>query len=285
MVQDGAADPEKGAIASVDDVGASVSKAPANQSPLAKLPVPALIALSIVSSVSLIIVNKLVMHDYHFNYVLVLTTFHFICTSAAMHILAAARVFEAATHVPRNGALKMAGAGAASIVFMNLSLRFNSVGTYQMLKLAVIPCAMVLACHLEGARYSAKRIASLVVLLAGVGIATVTDVQLSMVGLVLGAIAVFSTALAQTWMKTKQKEFGVDPMQMLHAVAPWQALVTGVPALVLETDVLTHSFRDTEILLILISGVIAVSVNLASMGLIGRTSPVVYQVRNSVCGR
>lgn len=241
------------------------------------VPVKFIIVASVVSSVSLIIVNKAIMKNYNFHFVLCLTAFHFLCTSAAMKLLALNKVFEPQS-MPTVEAVKMAAAGVGSIVFMNLSLSYNSVGTYQMMKLAVIPCAMVLSYLAKGTTYSTKRMASLAVLLFGVAIATVNDVELRFSGLMFGIVAVLTTALFQTWQGTKQKEFNMSPMQLLLAVAPYQALITGVLAVGIESDVVNHTFQDAEVLLICVSGSVAVSVNLCSMGLIGKTSAVVYQV-------
>ena len=248
------------------------------EAPFAGPSVPVIIGMSILSSVSLIMVNKVVMKSFGFQFVLTLTTFHFLCTWGAMAVLAASKVFKAADHVPVVSRATIAAAGVLSIVFMNLSLKYNSVGSYQMFKLACIPCVMVIQYVSDGTMYSGKRMLSLVVLLAGVAFATVHDVELRTIGLVMGVIAVLATSRFQTWQGSKQREFAVNPMQLLHLVAPWQALITGVAAIVMEGDVINHNFQDVEVLLIFVSGAVAISVNLCSMGLIGKTSAVVYQV-------
>ena len=240
---------------------------------------PAIIGMSIASSVSLILVNKVIIHSFGFKFVMALTTLHFVCTWAGMEVVAAAKVFTPCTTMPTSAQVSVAAAGVLSIVFMNLSLRFNSVGTYQMFKLACIPCVMVIQYLQSGVLYSAKRMASLAVLLLGVGIATVADVEMQAVGLVMGVIAVVTTSRFQTWQGSKQKQYGVSPMQLLHLVAKWQALITFVAACIFEPDVLSHNFESMEVLMILVSGGIAISVNLCSMGLIGKTNAVVYQVR------
>lgn len=64
-----------------------------------------------------------------------------------------------------------------SIASLNLALGYNSVGFYQMAKLAVIPVTVLIHTTLYGKRYSLQVKLSLGLLLLGVGIATVTDVQ------------------------------------------------------------------------------------------------------------
>lgn len=154
-----------------------------------------------------------------------------------------------------------------------------------MMKLLVVPCAMFINYTQQGTTYSAQVKMALMVLLVGVGIATVTDVELQLVGFVMGILSVVSTAQFQVWQGSKQKELGVASVQLTHLLAPYQAAITGLAALVFERDVVHHSFRGTEVLLIVISGGVAVSVNLCSMGLIGRTSAIVYQVHTPrFCG-
>ena len=57
-------------------------------------------------------------------------------------------------------------------------------------------------------------ILALFILLAGVGVATVTDVELRPVGMCWGVLAVSTTAVFQIWQGTKQKEFGVSATQL-----------------------------------------------------------------------
>ncbi|GKB63561.1 hypothetical protein Tco_0919747 [Tanacetum coccineum] len=69
-----------------------------------------------------------------------------------------------------------------SIGLLNLCLGFNSVGFYQMTKLAIIPCTVLLETLFFSKQFSKKVRFSLAVLLLGVGIATVTDLQLNLLG-------------------------------------------------------------------------------------------------------
>lgn len=45
--------------------------------------------------------------------------------------------------MPSSEAFKIAAAGVGSIGFMNISLNLNSVGFYQITKLAIVPCTLV----------------------------------------------------------------------------------------------------------------------------------------------
>lgn len=56
-----------------------------------------------------------------------------------------------------------------SIGFLNLSLGFNSVGFYQMTKLAIIPCTVFIQTSFYGKVFSTRVKAALAVLLGGGG--------------------------------------------------------------------------------------------------------------------
>jgi solute carrier family 35 protein E3 len=84
-----------------------------------------------------------------------------------------------------------------SIGLLNLSLGFNSVGFYQMTKLAIIPCTVILETLFFRKKFSRNIKLSLSVLLVGVGVATVTDLQLNTVGSVLSLLAIITTCIAQ----------------------------------------------------------------------------------------
>ena len=240
-----------------------------------------IILLSIASSVCLILVNKAVMKTYRFGFVFSLTTAHFLCMWGALEGCARAGVFAAAA-IPaaagRHAGWLVGAMGVGSIAFMNFSLNANTVGTYQMLKLLVIPA--VLAIEYAGAGKVQPRpvVASLAVLLGGVGFATVTDVELSAWGMLWGAFAVMATAQFNIWQGSKQKEWGLSSTQLTHALAPYMAAVTGVAAVFFDctgpSNIFEHKFVSTEVFLIGFSCAVATSVNLCSMGLIGRTSAV-----------
>merc|ERR1719454_2424192 len=78
---------------------------------------------------------------------------------------------------------KVAGAAFSSIGFMNLSLNANSIGFYQVTKLTVVPVTLAIN-SLAYANYTTTKVKiSLFILLAGVGVATVSEVHLKPLGL------------------------------------------------------------------------------------------------------
>lgn len=66
-------------------------------------------------------------------------------------------------------------------------------------------------------RVSLELLGSLVGILFGVGMATVTDFQVNALGSLVGLIAVISTAQFQLWQGSKQAEYGLNAVQITGA--------------------------------------------------------------------
>merc|ERR1719409_2460421 len=136
--------------------------------------------------------------------------------------------------MPFADSFRMAAAGVGSIGFMNISLHLNSVGFYQITKLAIVPATLAAQSLLFGVSTSTKIKLSLSILLLGLGLATVTDVQLNAPGFVIGLLAVLTTTIFQLWQGSKQKEYELSGVQLQAAVSAWQALQSLAAALALE---------------------------------------------------
>ncbi|RXI04083.1 hypothetical protein DVH24_038357 [Malus domestica] len=125
-----------------------------------------------------------------------LTSWHLLVTFCSLHVALWMNFFE---HKPFD-ARSVMGFGilnGISIGLLNLSLGFNSVGFYQMTKLAIIPCTVFLETLFFKKKFSRSVQFSLSILLLGVGVATVTDLQLNALGSFLSLLAVLTTCVAQ----------------------------------------------------------------------------------------
>ena len=68
---------------------------------------------------------------------------------------------------------------------------------FQIAKLSIIPTVCVLEALINGKTYSSEVQASVVVVVLGVGICTITDVSVNAVGFITAAIAVLATSVQQ----------------------------------------------------------------------------------------
>ncbi|KAJ6745116.1 SOLUTE CARRIER FAMILY 35 [Salix purpurea] len=240
------------------------------------------LSLSVVSSVSIVICNKALISTLGFTFATTLTSWHLLVTFCSLHVALWMKLFE---HKPFDARAVM-GFGilnGISIGLLNLSLGFNSVGFYQMTKLAIIPCTVLLETLFFRKQFSRSIQLSLTILLMGVGIATVTDLQLNVLGSVLSLLAVLTTCVAQIMTNTIQKKFKVSSTQLLYQSCPYQALTLFIVGPFLDgllTNKNVFAFKYTPLVLffIVLSCLISVSVNFSTFLVIGKTSPVTYQV-------
>lgn len=170
--------------------------------------------------------------------------------------------------------LQFAALNGLSVATLNLALGLNSVGFYQMAKLAVIPVTVMIHTFVYKKLYSTGVKLSLLVLLLGVGIATVTDIQLNLIGSVVAIIAVLSAALSQILTHDLQKAFGLSSTQLLHNASPLMAVflfAVGIPAdrAFAGGTFLEYQYTQNSRLFLLLSCSTAIAVNLASFLVIG----------------
>ncbi|XP_059630449.1 UDP-rhamnose/UDP-galactose transporter 6 isoform X2 [Cornus florida] len=151
---------------------------------------------NVVTSVGIIIVNKALMATYGFSFATTLTGLHFATTTLMTSFLRWLGYIQA-SHLPLPELLRFVLFANFSIVGMNVSLMWNSVGFYQIAKLSMIPVSCLLEVVLDKIRYSRDTKLSITVVLLGVAVCTVTDVSVNAKGFIAAFIAVWSTALQQ----------------------------------------------------------------------------------------
>ncbi|CAK9143256.1 unnamed protein product [Ilex paraguariensis] len=153
----------------------------------------------------------------------------------------------------------------------------------KMTKLAIIPFTVLLETVFLKKQFSQKIKLSLLLLLLGVGIASITDLQLNFVGTILSLLAIVTTCVGQILTNTIQKRLNVSSTQLLYQSAPFQAailFVSGPPVdqFLTKQNVFSHNYTPIVLGFIILSCLIAVSVNFSTFLVIGKTSPVTYQV-------
>ncbi|KAB2607222.1 membrane protein [Pyrus ussuriensis x Pyrus communis] len=240
------------------------------------------LSLSVVSSVSIVICNKALISTLGFTFATTLTSWHLLVTFCSLHMALWMKFFE---HKPFDASSVM-GFGilnGISIGLLNLSLGFNSVGFYQMTKLAIIPCTVLLETLFFKKKFSRSVQFSLSILLLGVGVATVTDLQLNALGSFLSLLAVLTTCVAQIMTNTIQKKFKVSSTQLLYQSCPYQAITLFVigpflDGLLTNQNVFSFAYTPQVLFFIVLSCLISVSVNFSTFLVIGKTSAVTYQV-------
>ncbi|XP_051118219.1 UDP-rhamnose/UDP-galactose transporter 2-like [Andrographis paniculata] len=241
-------------------------------------------AMNVISSVGIIMANKQLMSSsgYAFSFATTLTGFHFAVT-ALVGMISNATGLSAAKHVPLWELIWFSIVANMSIAGMNFSLMLNSVGFYQISKLSMIPVVCVMEWILHNKKYTNEVKMSVVVVVIGVGVCTVTDVKVNAKGFICACVAVFSTSLQQISIGSLQKKYSIGSFELLSRTAPIQAgslLVLGpiVDYFLSQKLILDYSFTFGTILFILLSCSLAVFCNVSQYLCIGRFSAVSFQV-------
>ena len=246
------------------------------------VPVPVLILLSIMGSTTLILTNKQIMSIYGFGFPTFLTAYHFILTYSLLNIMGAMGLFQRTKNVPQVSAWSIAFWGVLSLVAMNFNLKVNSIGFYQISKLCNIPCMVIYKYFFLKQTTPFNTLGALAILLVGLSIFSVNDVQFSILGTIIAAVAVVSTTIYQTQTQTMQKQFGVSGVQLNHAIGIQRFVMGIIAAFAIEAhgnnNIFNHDFKQKEVLMILGTGFLALMGNVVGFSLIGKAGPITFQV-------
>ncbi|RYQ84783.1 hypothetical protein Ahy_B10g104262 isoform A [Arachis hypogaea] len=237
---------------------------------------------NVVTSVGIILVNKALMATYGFSFATTLTGLHFVTTTLLTTILKSLGYIQSA-HLQSSDIIKFVLFANFSIVGMNVSLMWNSVGFYQIAKLSMIPVSCFLEVVFDNVRYSRDTKLSILLVLLGVAVCTVTDVSVNAKGFIAAVVGVWSTALQQYYVHYLQRKYSIGSFNLLGQTAPAQAaslLLVG-PFLdywLTSKRVDAYGYSLTSILFIILSCSIAVGTNLSQFICIGRFTAVSFQV-------
>ncbi|OVA09183.1 Triose-phosphate transporter domain [Macleaya cordata] len=237
---------------------------------------------NVVTSVGIIIVNKALMATYGFSFATTLTGLHFATTTLMTAVLRWLGYIQP-SHLPLSELLKFMFFANFSIVGMNVSLMWNSVGFYQIAKLSMIPVSCFLEVILDKIRYSRDTKLSIALVLLGVSVCTVTDVSVNSKGFLAALVAVWSTSLQQYYVHYLQRKYSLGSFNLLGHTAPAQAaslLLLG-PFLdfwMTNKRVDAYDYNVVSVFFIILSCTIAVGTNLSQFICIGRFTAVSFQV-------
>lgn len=162
-------------------------------------------------------------------------------------------------------------------------------------QIAIAPTVMALEFLMHGKKATLRVTLSVVVVCAGVTVATVTDsvAVKNMGGLAVGLSSVVVTALYQIWAGSKQKELQANSSQLLLAYTPQAMglLVIMVPMLdkigfgdPAPDTVLGYSYTTAAVAAILLSAVLGILVSLSTFLVIGALSSLTYNIVGEACG-
>ncbi|TRY85306.1 hypothetical protein DNTS_034064 [Danionella cerebrum] len=198
---------------------------------------------NLLSSICIVFINKWIYVHYGFPN-MTLTLIHFVVTWLGLFVCQKMDIFSPKSLRPSK-ILLLALSFCGFVVFTNLSLQNNTIGTYQLAKVMTTPVIILIQTIYYRKTFSTK-------------------IKLTL------------------WVGTKQHELQVNSMQLLYYQAPMSSafllvLVPFYEPLTGEGGIFgPWSFQ--ALVMVLLSGVIAFMVNLSIYWIIGNTSPVTYNM-------
>ncbi|RVW28503.1 Nucleotide-sugar uncharacterized transporter 2 [Vitis vinifera] len=152
----------------------------------------------------------LVLGRVGFNYPIFLTFIHYTLSWLLMAILNALSMLPAAPpskSTPFSSLLSLGIVMSLSNGLANVSLKYNSVGFYQMAKIAVTPTIVLAEFILFAKRVSCQKVLALTVVSIGVAVATVTDLQFHFFGACIALAWIIPSAVNKIlWSNLQQQE-------------------------------------------------------------------------------
>ena len=242
----------------------------------------AYMALNFCASVGIININKLVFGVYGFKYSTLLTGVHFVFTFLGLCVCQQLGMFTVKL-VPIRKVIPLCIAFVGFVVFNNLSLQYNSIGFYQLMKVLTTPAIVALQFFFYQVNVHPKLQAALVPVCVGVYLATSSDVEVNFWGTFHALMGIVTTSFYQIWVKKEQQDLALDSYQLLFLQAPLSAVMVFLLSFYFEpvsgpAGWLEFEYTIPSVVAILASSTIAFLVNLSIFLVIGKTSPVAYNV-------
>ncbi|KAK4537518.1 hypothetical protein CDCA_CDCA12G3543 [Cyanidium caldarium] len=241
------------------------------------------IGFNFLSSVGIVTLNKRVFLA-GFSFATTLTCWHYVATTLGVYLLSLLGLFRVKRLDWRKCA-RLALGNLSFVVFSNLSLQYNSVAFYQLMKHLSTPVVIFIEVFFYHQKFEWALVRSLLVMVVGMIVTFATDFNLNVLGTLYALASVAASGCYAVWAGSLQRELDADPLQLQLYVAPMVAAM--IAPLALFTDVwgaqsdanlLVYPFTVERARLLLSSGAVALCVNVSVFMVIGYTSSVTYCV-------
>ncbi|KAK2431986.1 hypothetical protein P8452_45037 [Trifolium repens] len=174
-------------------------------------------------AVSIIMANKLVMGRVGFNFPIFLTFVHYITAWILLAIFKALSVLPVSPPsktTPFSSIFALGAVMAFASGLANTSLKYNSVGFYQMAKIAVTPTIVLAEFILFRKTISSKKVMALAAVSAGVAVATVSDLEFNLFGAIVAIIWIIPSAINKILWSTLQQQGNWTALALMWKTTP-----------------------------------------------------------------
>jgi len=228
-------------------------------------------ATNILSSIAIIFLNKYIFSHCQIK-TMTLTAIHMIFTSLGLFLCLKFHTFTRKS-VPIIKVLPLSISYCAFVVFTNLSLEYNTIGTYQLFKVLTTPVVALISWQYYKTKYSRMVILTLIPVVIGVCTHSVNDIKLTIFGTIIASIGVLAASLYQVWVGERLKDLEMNSQQLLFYQAPLSAILLIPFIFYMETlpSYDTNEEQRNAITAVIASGIVAFAVNLSVYWVIKNT--------------
>ncbi|ESW10746.1 hypothetical protein PHAVU_009G234300 [Phaseolus vulgaris] len=161
-------------------------------------------------AVGIIFMNKMVLQTVKFKFPILLTLIHYVVSWFFMALLKAFSLLPASPSSKSTRLSTLFTLGfvmSLSTGLANVSLKYNSIGFYQMAKIAVTPSIVFAEFVLYRKKVSFPKTLALTVVSIGIAVATVTDLQFHVFGACVALAWIVPSAVNKIlWSRLQQQE-------------------------------------------------------------------------------
>ncbi|KAK9039372.1 hypothetical protein V6N11_014575 [Hibiscus sabdariffa] len=169
----------------------------------------AALTFNLVVAVGIIFMNKWVLKNVGFHFPVFLTVIHYAVSWALMASLKFFSILPASpsSELTPLSLFTFGFVNSVSTGLANVSLKYNSVGFYQMAKIAITPLIVLAEFMWYKKRITFSKVIALTVVSVGVAIATVTDLQFSLFGACVALAWIIPSAVNKIlWSNVQQQQ-------------------------------------------------------------------------------
>uniref|UniRef100_A0A6N2KKP8 Sugar phosphate transporter domain-containing protein n=2 Tax=Salix viminalis TaxID=40686 RepID=A0A6N2KKP8_SALVM len=232
-------------------------------------------------AVGIIFMNKWVLQGVGFHFPICLSFIHYLLSWTLMGILKAFSVLPGSppsksTHL---SLFTLGFVMSLSTGLANVSLKYNSVGFYQMAKIAVTPSIVLAEFIWFKKRVSFSKVVALAVVSIGVAVATVTDLQFSLFGACVALAWIIPSAINKILWSTLQQRENWTALALMWKTTPITLffLATLIPFFD-PPGVLSYDWNFRNTVLILSSAVLGFLLQWSGALALGATSAISHVV-------
>ncbi|PKA57517.1 putative membrane protein [Apostasia shenzhenica] len=233
-------------------------------------------------SVGIILMNKMVLGKVGFNFPIMLTFIHYSLSWFLMAIMNVLSLLPAPPPAKSSRFFNLFLLGVVmsfSTGLANVSLKYNSVGFYQMAKIAVTPTIVLAEFIIFKKTASFQKVLALTIVSIGVAIATVTDLEFHLFGAFIAVAWIIPSAINKILWSNLQQQESWTALALMWKTTPMTLffLVVLMPWLD-PPGVLSFNWNFSNTLVIVLSAILGFLLQWSGALALGATSAVSHVV-------